>query len=180
MDKHEKAYEVLARHRLLERLAQIGKPSLIGSVKMGLVVSNDIDIDVENSRMSKEQLYALTGYILSEFHPTWYEAKEEISSEGETVWFHGFEAIIDGELWNFDIWFFSPETIREAEAYCGEIARRVAASEGAKEAILTLKAQLIERGLYAFDKYKSSDVYSAVLEDNIRDLNAFFALHEQA
>ncbi len=179
MDKHEKAREILKRHRLIERLAQIGTPSLIGSAAMGLMVSNDIDIDVDNSRMSAEQLYALTGYILSEFHPTWYEAKEERSAGGETVWFHGFEAVIDGELWNFDIWFFSPETIQEAEACCEEIARKTAKTEGAREAILSLKAQLIEQGLYSFDQYKSTDVYAAVLEHNIRDLDAFFALHKQ-
>ncbi len=176
MEKHEKAYQILRKHRLLERLSEIGAPSVIGSMKMGLMVSNDIDIDVENSAMSLEQLYALTRYILDEFHPTWYEAKEEVNADGKTVWFQGFEAVLDGELWNFDVWFFDKDAIQQAERYCESITQRIASTPSAKDAILTLKKQLIEKNLYEFGKYTSIDVYTAVLDRNIYDLNTFLSL----
>ena len=99
MSKQEKAYEILESYQLIDKLEKIGKTSVIGSLKMGLMVSNDIDIDVDNPAMSIEQLYEFTSFVLQKFHPTWYEAKEEINDAGERVWFHGFEAIIDGELW---------------------------------------------------------------------------------
>ena len=41
--------------------------------------------------MDMRKLYWLTGRILETFHPSWYEAKEERTQEGKTVWFHGFE-----------------------------------------------------------------------------------------
>lgn len=176
MDKHEKAYQILQQYRLLERLSEIGAPSVIGSTKMELMVSNDIDIDVDNSEMSLARLYELTHFILDEFHPTWYEAKEEVNADGKTVWFQGFEAILDGELWNFDIWFFDSDTIRQAERYCENIIQRIAAVPGAREAILSLKKQLLEKELYSFGKYTSMDVYSAVLDRNIFDLNTFLSL----
>lgn len=40
--------------------------------------------------MSIGRLYELTSYILRTFHLLWYEAKEEVADEGNTVWFHGF------------------------------------------------------------------------------------------
>jgi hypothetical protein len=83
---------------------------------MDMMAWNDIDIDIENQGMSLEKLYQLTSYIIETFHPFWYEAKEEVNDEGQTVWFQGFEAMIDGERWNFDLWFFDRETIEKAEA----------------------------------------------------------------
>ncbi len=175
MTMKETAFEILSRSGLLERLAQIGKPSVVGSLRMDLMVSRDIDVDVDNSTMSLAQLYSLTTYILEAFHPVWYEAKEEVANDGKTVWFQGFEAVIDGALWNFDIWFFDSSTIQQAESYCETIAQRVAVIPGAKEAILSLEKQLMEIDLYAFDKYTSMDVYSAVLDRNIYDLNTFLS-----
>ena len=104
--------ERLARARrildggLLARLGEIGTPHVIGSCRMGMMAWNDLDIDVENDGMSLGKLHDLTAWILRTFRPVWYEAKEEVNDEGKTVWFHGFEAIIDGEKWNFDVWFF--------------------------------------------------------------------------
>lgn len=173
MSKEEKAYQILERYQLIEKLEKIGKTSIIGSLKMGLMVSNDIDIDVDNSAMTIEQLYEFTSYVLKEFCPTWYEAKEELNDVQERVWFHGFEAIIDGELWNFDIWFLNRETIKEAERYCQNIIKEVSIKKEAKERIILLKEQLIERELYSFDKFTSMDVYKAVLENNISGIESF-------
>lgn len=173
MSKQEKAYEILERYQLIDKLEKIGKTSIIGSLKMGLMVSNDIDIDVDNSAMSIERLYEFTSYVLEEFHPTWYEAKEEISDVEEKVWFHGFEAIIDGELWNFDIWFLNPKSIQKAERYCKKIVEQVSVKKEAKENIILLKQQLIERGVYSFDKFTSMDVYKAVLENDVSDIESF-------
>lgn len=173
MNKQKKAYEIWERYQLIDKLEKIGKTSVIGSLKMGLMVSNDIDIDVDNASMSIEQLYEFTRYVLKEFHPTWYEAKEELNNVEEKVWFHGFEAIIDGELWNFDIWFLNRETIKKAERYCEQIIEQVSAKKEAKERIFLLKKQLIERDLYSFDKFTSMDIYKAVLENDVSDIESF-------
>lgn len=160
---------------LLDRLAQIGAPHIIGSYRMDMMAWNDLDIDVENAAMSKEKLYDLTGYILKTYSPLWYEAKEEINDEGKTVWFHGFHAMIDGELWNFDIWFFDEETITKAEAYCDRMAGMSRSQPGSREIILRIKRELIERKLYGFDLYASMDVYRAVLEQGVRSTEELLA-----
>lgn len=169
------ADRVLRDKGLLERLAEIGAPHVIGSHRMDMMAWNDLDIDVENADMSKEKLYDLTAYILKTYSPPWYEAKEEVNDEGKTVWFHGFHAVIDGQLWNFDIWFFDPETIRKAEAYCDSMAEMSRSQPGSREAILTIKRELIERKLYGFEQYASMDVYRAVLHQGIRSTEELLA-----
>ena len=126
--------------------------------------------------MSLEKLYELTSFILSTFNPVWYEAKEVVNDEGKTVWFHGFETMITGELWNVDLWFFDKETIADAEKYCDTISENT--SQEQKDIIVSIKSELISRGLYSFEHYTSMDVYKAVLENNVKNTDEFLILHE--
>ena len=160
----ERAEKILDDTGLLAELARYGEVHPIGSYRMDIMAWNDIDIDVRNDGMNLEKLYALTNYVLKTFRPVWYEAKEEITDEGKTVWFHGWEAYIGGELWNFDIWFFDEETITKAEQFCGGISGKLADAPEKKAVIAQIKRDLIGRGLYSFEQYHSMDVYRAVLE----------------
>lgn len=163
-NRKKQADAILYQYGLLEELSRYGVPHLVGSYRMDLMAWNDLDLDIENDRMSLEKLYQLSAFLLKRFHPTWYEAKEEVTAEGKTVWFHGLEAWIEGELWNIDLWFFDRETIREAERYCDRLVKQVKEQPGARETILRLKQELIGRGLYGFGKYTSMEVYEAVLD----------------
>lgn len=156
---------------LLKRLGEIGTPHIIGSYKMDMMAWNDLDIDVENQNMSLDKLHELTGFIIDTFHPKWYEAREEITDEGKTVWFQGAEAVVNGELWNMDLWFFDRETIGKAERYCEGIMERAGRLPGARESIMRIKQELQDRGLYGYGegKYISMDVYRAVLEQGVTD-----------
>lgn len=89
------------------------------------------------------------------------------------VWFHGFETYITGELWNVDLWFFDKETIHKAEKYCDVILAK--ATQKQKELIIKIKHELIARGLYSFEQYNSMDVYKAVLEDGVQDVEEFLS-----
>ncbi len=159
-----KAEKILRETGLLTELAKFGEVHPVGSYRMDIMAWNDIDIDVRNDTMNREKLYELTRYVLDVFHPVWYEAKEEVTDEGKTVWFHGWEAVIDGKLWNFDIWFFDEETITKAETFCDGISEKLAAEPEKKAVIAQIKRELIGRGMYSFEQYHSMDVYRAVLE----------------
>lgn len=167
----QNADRILYEYGLLDMLRAIGTPHVTGSYQMDMMAWNDLDIDIENDGMDLPKLYRLTGQILETFRPSWYEAKEERTPEGKTVWFHGFEAMVGGELWNVDLCFFDRETIESAERYCSRIAK--SASGAQREQIIAIKRGLLERGLYAFDKFRSMDVYRAVLEEDIHHINAF-------
>lgn len=170
------ADRILYEFGLLEQLEKIGVPHIIGSYRMDMMAWNDLDIDIENDNMSMEKLYELSAYIIKTFHPLWYEAKEEISEEGKKVWFHGFETMITGELWNVDLWFFDKETIVNAEIYCDGIVNKT--DEAQKKVIVSIKEELIKRGLYSFEQYKSIDVYKAVIEENVKNVDEFLKQEE--
>ena len=168
------ADRILYQYGLLKKIEEIGKAHIIGSYRMDMMAWNDLDIDIENDAMSVDKLYELTTFIVNTFHPIWYEAKEEINDDGKKVWFHGFETMITGELWNIDLWFFDKETITCAEKYCDDIKKNT--SQEQKDIIINIKKELLSRGLYSFDQYKSIDVYEAVLENNVKNIDDFLML----
>lgn len=173
MNRKEHANCILYELGLLNQLNKYGKSHIIGSYGMDLMAWNDLDIDVENDSMSLEKLHQLTNYILNNFNPTWYEAKEEINEQGNKVWFHGFEFYLDNELWNVDIWFLDKETIEKAEKYCDDISARINKNEQLKISVIEIKQELIKRNLYSFNKYTSMDVYDAVLNKGIMGIDDF-------
>lgn len=174
-DKKRVADRILYEFGLLDELKMIGIPHIIGSYRMDMMSANDLDIDVENDKMSLKKLHELTAFILKTFHPIWYEAKQEVNESGDTVWFHGFELIIEDELFNVDIWFFNREDIATAENYCDRILNK--ATDEQKELIIQIKNELIARGLYRFDKYTSTHVYDAVLEKSVSSIDELFKLY---
>lgn len=84
--------------------------------------------------------------------------------------------MMTGELWNFDIWFFDSDKIYETIHYCDMIAAK--ATEKQKKIIVEIKKALIERDLYSFEKYRSVDVYRAVTEMNITNIDEFFSKYD--
>ena len=57
----------------------------------------------------------------------------------------------------------------DAENYCDTIANN--ANEAQRDVIVKIKSELIERGLYSFEQYKSMDVYKAVLENHVQKID---------
>lgn len=174
VDRRKNAERIMYEFELMNELKKIGVAHIIGSYRMNMMAWNDLDIDIENDSMSLDKLYSLSAYIINTFHPVWYEAKEEITSEGKKVWFHGFETTITGELWNVDLWFFDKDTIDAAECYCDDIVAKT--NEMQKNTIVNIKSELIARGLYSFEQYKSIDVYKAVIENNVTNIDEFLTL----
>lgn len=170
-DRKLQADRILYEFGLFKRVGEIGIAHIIGSYRMDVMAWNDLDIDIENDAMSLDKLYELSAFITNTFHPLWYEAKEEVDAAGKKVWFHGFETTITGELWNVDLWFFDKETISDAESYCDDIVRNTTQTQ--KEIIMDIKSELIKRGLYSFDQYKSIDVYKAVMEHGVKNIDEF-------
>ena len=165
------ADRILYEFGLLKKLEEVGKTHIIGSYRMNMMAWNDLDIDIENQNISQEKLYEMTIFILNRFHPVWYEGKEEINDKGKKIWFLGFETMITGDLWNVDLWFFDRETIANTEAFYDNITKN--ATQAQKDAVIKIKKCLIAKGLYSDEKYKSIDVYRAVMEKDVKTIEEF-------
>ncbi len=161
---------------LLDELKKYGEVHMIGSYRMDMMAWNDLDIDVDKAGMSQEKLYQLTSFIIDKFHPTWYEAKQEINAEGDTVWFHGFETMMTGELWNFDIWFLDKAKIEDTVQYCDAIAQKASPEQTSK--IVKIKEALINKNMYSFEQYRSVDVYKAVIGMGISGIDEFLRRYD--
>ena len=166
------ANKLLYDFGLLDELNNYGTPYIVGSYAMDLMAWNDLDIYVSNECMSTEKLYELTSFILNTFHPVWYEAKKDVI-DGKTVWFHGFETEILGELCNVDIWFFDSDTITKASDFSKNIKQKLLVDPELKGVVINIKQSLIANEQYGFDKFSSIDVYTAVFEDNVRSYKGF-------
>ncbi len=175
-ERKKQADKFLYEMGLWNELKSYGEPHIIGSYRVNLMAWNDLDIDITNINMSIEKLYELSNFIIKTFKPVWYEAKQEITDEGKTVWFHGFETNITGELWNFDLWFFDIETITLAEQYCDDVMRKINVNPICRDTILSIKDSLIKAGKYGSEMHTSMDVYKAVLDNGIKDIDDFFKL----
>ena len=53
------------------------------------------------------------------------------------------------------------------------------ADQTQREIIINIKSELIQRDLYSFEKYKSIDVYKAVLENNVKNVEEFLKNFEE-
>ena len=171
--RRQQADKILYDSGLFAWLENIGEPHVIGSYRMGMMAWNDLDIDIVNERMDTDRLYSLTAFVLEQFCPLWYEAKEEVNDEGKTVWFHGFHTRIDGEVWNVDLWFLDQKEIERVKVYCDGISEQIRLQPIYRERILTIKEELCARGLYGYPAYIGIDVYDAVLQKGILDTDDF-------
>lgn len=86
---------------------------------------------------------------------------------------------MDNELWNVDIWFLDKSTIEKAEKYCDDISVKISEKEQLRTAIIKIKQDLIKQNLYSFDKYTSMDVYDAVINKGITNIEDFIRIHKK-
>ena len=175
MNIKDRADIILYDLGLLNDLKNYGVPHIIGSYTMDIMSHNDLDIDVSKRKYEYRKVIWFSKYVIDKYHPSRYEAKQEKTYEGKTVWFHGFEAAINNELWNFDIWFLDNDAIKNAEDFCKSIKRQLDENPAKKNTIIQIKKALIERNIYSFAQYTSMDVYDAVLKNGILTIDEFLA-----
>jgi len=169
----EQSNKLLYKYGLLEKLNQYGTAYLTGSYQMNLMTWNDLDIYVDNEFISLKIIYKIVKYIIDTFHPTWFEARQDVSDDN-TCYFVGFETEILGELWNTDIRFITKSDIIKNKNYCDNIIEKTNRDSNLRNAILTIKTDLRSKGEYGFSKsYISMDVYDAVINFNVHNTSDF-------
>lgn len=179
MDIYEKANELLYNYGLLELLQTYGDVSIVGSYGMKIMTWNDLDFYVDKSGLNMQNYYGLTSDILDKCMPSRFDG--EVSFDQGRA-FLGFETRISGERWNIDIWWKNRAEIDASIAYAKDMVHRMQESPKLKHAVMTIKQDLISRGLYGFDKGKkhchSKEIYDAVFLEGILTAEQFLAFHK--
>ena len=162
---------LIQKTNLLDVLRRHGIPFITGSYFMNTMAWNDLDLYLQPG--VNFDPYAMAAELNAALRPFRFEG---FVNENGT--FYGCETSITGERWNIDLWIRNAEKIEESIAYCNDLLKKMDRLPGSHEAILSIKTELIQRGMYGFDKhpsrhYHSQDIYSAVLNDGVRSTDEF-------
>jgi len=183
--------ELLARQRALQTEAEqvrgqldlarvlgaVGDPVLVGSAALGLMAWRDIDITVVCSSLDQGQVLAVaTGLAAHQ------DVKAMQYRDDSGCWNQAPEKYPDGLYiglryhppvlpeWKLDLWFVDDPARQPDLAHLRTLPERL--TDDARIAILRIKTLWSTRPQYGAS-VRSWDIYTAVLDHNIRDTDEF-------
>jgi hypothetical protein len=156
----------------LERWGRLGRAELVGSVRHGLVVARDIDVEVTVPALDPRAAFAVAGEVAASPCVVRALYRNQSESHGWLYWEISARAG-DGEEWTIETYVSGPD-----DRYAGWSAELATALEQAltdenRVAILTLKEALVHDAAY-----RAMDVYRAVVDGGVRTLDEFAAWRE--
>ncbi|HUD44134.1 MAG TPA: hypothetical protein VMR41_01185 [Patescibacteria group bacterium] len=164
--------QILESLQIIQTLSQFGTPEVVGSMTLKTMLYPDIDIVLRKKPIDENAYWQTVKSLLGKPHVEkllLMDTRESVTSENP----HGLYISItywNGETkWNIDIWFFrvldpgDPNYYEWIRAHMTESDRQV---------ILVLKEAAIRSGKYKTHIF-STDIYKAVLENNVKNLEDF-------
>jgi hypothetical protein len=176
LDKHihEEADEILEKKGLLKILSQYGIPHITGSYSLGLMTWRDLDIYLENDELSERDFFQLGEEIVSSLNPVKMSFRNERIAKTKDLPVGLYWGIYSGDerkgAWKIDIWAVDKKQCRERLEFCNKLARKI--TPASRISILEIKSQCWTDPQYR-KTYTSSDIYTAVLEKNVKDIEGF-------
>ncbi len=161
-------------------IKEYGDYKIDGSYAYDIMVWRDLDIVVDSSKMSLAKIHELISRINAKFNPFWFMGKEDITEEGTTCFFIGFETkILSGITWNFDIWFRDAAGVNKVLNYHNWLIGNLESYPVIKERVLQIKTDVFRTKEYG-SKFFSIDVYKAVIEDGVKSTEQYYKWIEKA
>jgi hypothetical protein len=160
--RRRRALELLADLRVVERLSTLGPVEITGAVAHGLAVAHDIDMDVTVDELDAKACFAVMAELASDPRVKRIVCRNDASTYG---WL-AFDIVIDD--WAIELYVSTPAA--SCFGWTSELARIFGDLLDAEQrhAILELK-----EALAGDSEYRSMDVYRAVVDGGIRDLEEF-------
>lgn len=168
---------VLTRLNLLQQLRQAGRPELIGSSVLGLMVWRDIDISVVSPGLTIVQAFEAMRPLITRPHVTQVRyingsgpLNETELPRDERYYFAALYRTEARSEWKIDISFWLADVPRDEPAYLEAIRRRL--TDETRLAILWIKEVWHRLPTYR-TAVTSMDIYDAVLEHGVRTPSGF-------
>ncbi len=164
------ADEVMGRLQLLELLSRVGRPIVVGSKALGLMVWRDVDIEIYCPVLSPDAIFDAVRPLASV--PGIYRLNYRDWSGPRAVpdlpdgYYWGVRYRPDtGQEWKFDLWFVLEHTThRMGSEMLSSLPPRL--TPEIRRTILRLKSLWFEHPSYRHTVY-STDIYNAVLEHGV-------------
>ena len=172
---HSEATSLLEK-ALLPILEQYGTVSVGGSYSYKLLNYPDLDIDIVSEDATKDLFAELCGELIKLDVTSKFKSGDRVNfphtHSGKRPFGYWISPDINfGEnVWKLDIWLQKPKWYTgDTNRYSEELLN---ISDDKRIDILSLKQELIERGLYGVGKeFQSVDVYDGVLRGNVRTVD---------
>ncbi len=170
------AAEVLTDLNLIKFLSKFGKVEIVGSYYLDLMTWKDIDI-VVCQNPDYEDFLETTAYLFNQekvYNLTLQDYRKSIHADRPQGIYLGIKYLFDrtkgwDEMWKIYIWF-----LPEGQNYAIEKRDYVNSklNQVNRDIILKIKNEMREKTLHGKD-ISGGDVYSAVIDQGVKDLNGF-------
>lgn len=168
----EEARLVLNKLQIINILSEFGKPKIVGSFYTGLMTWRDIDIELEQE--INDELYWKTVNKL--FYDqsglkylTLINFKNSKNPNTPKGLYIGIKFWLNDKEWKVDVWFMPPRS-KDSENMNEWVKNRL--TDENKKIILRIKSQIHDNNKYRKEIF-STDVYRAVIENSVNDLESF-------
>jgi len=153
-------------------LAEYGEVHPIGSYALRLMTWRDLDIHVVRGELDRDAFFALGAKIAHVLEPHRMHFRDERRVETPGLPRGLYWGVHQAGGWKVDIWAETPEAFERTRAFGERIAARL--TETTREAILRIKAECWRHPEYRRG-FTSTDIYDAVLDRGILDVESFWA-----
>lgn len=166
----KEAYSILDGLDLIDFLSKFGKPTLVGSVALGLMSWPDIDIVVE-SQLKIEDYLETVDYLFQKedvYSMSLQDFRKSIYSDRPQGLYCGVTYLVKPKtFWKIDIWFLPDVKALELVENV-----RLKLTDENRKIILKIKNEMREKTKHG-KEVSGMDVYKAVLENNVNNLSEF-------
>jgi hypothetical protein len=168
------AGDILDRKGLRKILNQYGVVHVTGSYSLGLMTWRDLDIYLENENLTEQEFFELGKDVVSLLRPIKMSFRNERIAKTKGLPVGLYWGIYLGDekkgSWKIDIWGLTSNECEQRLEFCNQIAERI--TPESKMKILEIKSRCWMDPLYR-KYYTSNDVYTAVLEKHVHDVESF-------
>lgn len=169
---HEKALKIIKELNLIQLLSKYGEVKIVGSVALELMSWSDIDIVVYSSPNTDNFLKVIKDLFLKKpvYSINIQDFRKSIYPNRPQGIYCGLTYLEKPKtFWKIDVWFL-PKKENKAEKLVEWVKERI--DSKSRKTILKIKNEMREKLEYG-KKISGVDVYKAVLDHKIKNLNEF-------
>ena len=170
----KEADDILYNKELFSILSNYGIPYITGSYSLNLMTWRDLDIYVQKDNMSEADFFQLGAEINKRFSPMKMSYRNERITQTKGLPVGLYWGVYFGnerkDAWKIDIWAIDEKECHRLLKFCSDIAAKLTSLS--KKIILNIKSYCWQDPQYR-RSYTSKDIYEAVLDQGITNLEEF-------